>query len=77
LRRRRSCFAALTVLSAQGVHVTDVAQITIKGALVLCAEVSSEKSLSLADVESALSTRDIVRDRCQRDGRESGAQRSK
>jgi len=29
---------------------------------VLCAEVSSEKSLSLADVESALSTRDIVRD---------------
>jgi phosphoserine phosphatase len=55
-------FAALAVLSARGVHITDVAQITIKGALVLCAEVSTEKSLSLADVESALSTRDIVRD---------------
>jgi len=31
-------FAALTSLEARGIEITDVAQITIRGALVLCAE---------------------------------------
>jgi phosphoserine phosphatase len=54
-------FAALSLLSAKGVHITDVAQITIKGALVLCAEVSTEKSFTVADVEATLAQRDIAR----------------
>jgi phosphoserine phosphatase len=53
-------FAALTLLEARGVAITDVAQITIRGALVLCAEVSSRNAVDRAVVEEALGQRDIV-----------------
>ncbi len=53
-------FAALRSLSEIGVHITDVAQITIRGSLVLCAEVSTEKSISVGRVEEALEERDIA-----------------
>lgn len=53
-------FCALTSLSEIGVHITDVAQITIRGALVLCAEVSTEKSISVGRVQEALEERDIA-----------------
>ena len=53
-------FAALSDLSAAGARVTDVGQITIRGALVLCAEVHGE-NLSRRDVQNALNAHDIVR----------------
>ena len=53
-------FAALKSLEARGIAITDVAQITIRGALVLCAEVSSRNSVDRAVVEEALGQRDIV-----------------
>jgi phosphoserine phosphatase len=52
-------FAALSLLSDQGGHITDVAQITIRGALVLCAELNVE-SATAEHIEAALSQRDIV-----------------
>jgi phosphoserine phosphatase len=53
-------FLALTSLEARGISITDVAQITIRGALVLCAEVSSRNSISEAVIHEALTQRDIV-----------------
>ena len=44
-------FAALTSLEARGIEITDVAQITIRGALVLCAEVSSRNPVTQALIE--------------------------
>jgi phosphoserine phosphatase len=53
-------FAALTALESRGIVITDVAQITIRGALVLCAEVSSRNTVSRDAVEAALAQRNIV-----------------
>ena len=53
-------FAALTSLEARGIEITDVAQITIRGALVLCAEVSSRNTVARSVVEEALGHRNIV-----------------
>jgi phosphoserine phosphatase len=53
-------FAALTSLESRGLEITDVAQITIRGALVLCAEVSSRNTVHRTVVEEALAQRDIV-----------------
>jgi phosphoserine phosphatase len=53
-------FAALTSLHDIGVEITDVAQITIRGALVLCAEVSGEEPLGAGVIERALAQRDIA-----------------
>jgi phosphoserine phosphatase len=55
----RELFAALTSLSDHGVEITDVAQITIRGALVLCAEVVSAGPTRSA-IEAALARRNIV-----------------
>ncbi len=53
-------FAALTSLETSGVEITDVAQITIRGALVLCAEVSTDASTPSSAIEASLATRDIA-----------------
>ena len=53
-------FAALTSLREAGAEITDVAQITIRGALVLCAEVSSSRSMTCATIDEALAARNIV-----------------
>lgn len=53
-------FGALSTLCQQSAQITDVAQITIRGALVLCAEVTVDSSVTIDDVEAALLTRDIV-----------------
>jgi phosphoserine phosphatase len=53
-------FAALTSLSAHGLEITDVAQITIRGALVLCAEVSANRSVPASVIEEALAKRNII-----------------
>ena len=53
-------FAALSSLRERGVEITDVAQITIRGALVLCAEVSTTTPVGDEVVRAALATRDIV-----------------
>ena len=53
-------FLALTSLETRGIAITDVAQITIRGALVLCAEVSSRNAVSEALIHEALTQRDIV-----------------
>ena len=53
-------FAALTSLEARGIEITDVAQITIRGALVLCAEVSARNAVTRALIDEALAQRDIV-----------------
>jgi phosphoserine phosphatase len=53
-------FAALTSLETRGIEITDVAQITIRGALVLCAEVSSRNAVLRDVVEAALAQRNIV-----------------
>jgi phosphoserine phosphatase len=53
-------FSALRSLEARGIEITDVAQITIRGALVLCAEVSSRNAVSRAVIEEALAQREIV-----------------
>ncbi len=53
-------FLALTSLEARGIAITDVAQITIRGALVLCAEVSSRNPVSRTVIREALTQRDIV-----------------
>ncbi len=55
----RELFAALTSLSDEGVEITDVAQITIRGALVLCAEVVANGPDRTA-IEAALAHRRIV-----------------
>jgi phosphoserine phosphatase len=55
-------FAALAEVSAAGGQLSDVAQITIRGALVLCGEVSVEDAVSEDDLRAALASRDINRD---------------
>jgi phosphoserine phosphatase len=52
-------FGALSSLSEQGGHITDVAQITIRGALVLCAEITVDGA-GADHIEAALSQRDIA-----------------
>ncbi|MGB8196633.1 MAG: phosphoserine phosphatase SerB [Acidimicrobiales bacterium] len=53
-------FAALTSLESRGIAIIDVAQITIRGALVLCAEVTSRNSVARSVIEEALAHRNIV-----------------
>ena len=53
-------FAALTSLEGRGIEIIDVAQITIRGTLVLCAEVSSRNTVARSVIEEALGNRDIV-----------------
>ena len=53
-------FAALSVLAEQGGHITDVAQITIRGALVLCAELTVGSDVGPEVIRAALAQRDIV-----------------
>ena len=53
-------FAALTSLHDIGVEVADVAQITIRGALVLCAEVSVANPIDLSLIQNAIADREIV-----------------
>ncbi len=53
-------FAALTSLEARDIDIIDVAQITIRGALVLCAEVSSRNAITRDVVEEALAQRNIA-----------------
>lgn len=53
-------FAALASLRASGTEITDVAQITIRGSLVLCCEVSTTELTTSATIEAALAERDIV-----------------
>jgi phosphoserine phosphatase len=53
-------FAALTSLEARGIEIIDVAQITIRGTLVLCAEVTSRNTVARSVIEEALAHRDIV-----------------
>ncbi|NNN08414.1 MAG: phosphoserine phosphatase SerB [Acidimicrobiaceae bacterium] len=55
-------FAALAQVSTEGGQLSDVAQITIRGSLVLCAEVSVDESVSEDDLRAALAVRDIHRD---------------
>ena len=54
-------FAALSALESSGATLADVGQITIRGALVLCAEVSGE-GLRAEAVDAALATRAIASD---------------
>lgn len=54
-------FAALSSLEASGATLADVGQITIRGALVLCAEVSAE-DLRTEAVHAAIATRAIASD---------------
>ncbi|MGA7834729.1 MAG: phosphoserine phosphatase SerB [Acidimicrobiales bacterium] len=55
-------FDALHSLEGSNVHLMDVAQITIRGTLVLCAEVSSESDLTLDALEASLAQRAIATD---------------
>lgn len=52
-------FAALSSLSAQNAQLIDVGQITIRGALVLCAEVVVDDTLGPDAIRAALEVRDI------------------
>jgi phosphoserine phosphatase len=53
-------FAALSSLSERNAHVIDVAQITIRGTLVLCAEIVVDSSVGPGEIEEALHARNIV-----------------
>jgi phosphoserine phosphatase len=55
-------FEALNALKAEGLHLMDVAQITIRGTLVLCAEVNAEGTVTREDLVAALSERSIEGD---------------
>lgn len=55
-------FAALSTVTTDLGQLADVAQITIRGSLVLCAEVTVPDDLSLAHVRAAIAERDIERD---------------
>ena len=55
-------FAALAIVTQQGGQLVDVAQITIRGSLVLCGEVTVDDTVTAADVAAAVSARDIERD---------------
>ena len=52
-------FRALHSLENEDVHLVDVAQITIRGTLVLCAEVITESSLTQASLTAVLLEREI------------------
>lgn len=52
-------FKAVHSLEAQGVCLTDVAQITIRGQLVLCGEVDAPEGVSITEIEAALAACDI------------------
>ncbi|MGA2295132.1 MAG: phosphoserine phosphatase SerB [Acidimicrobiales bacterium] len=52
-------FAALGALAGIGGQLTDVAQITIRGALVLCAELTLDADISSEVLTAALAERDI------------------
>jgi phosphoserine phosphatase len=54
-------FAALSRVSESGGQLSDVAQITIRGSLVLCGEVNVDETVSEDDVRKALADRDIDR----------------
>ncbi|HEV7958841.1 MAG TPA: phosphoserine phosphatase SerB [Acidimicrobiales bacterium] len=53
-------FDALHALEGDDVHLMDVAQITIRGTLVLCAEVSSESALTRDALVASLAKRPIA-----------------
>ena len=55
-------FAALAIVTQQGGQLVDVAQITIRGSLVLCGEVTVDDTVTAADVAAAVSARDLERD---------------
>ncbi|MGC1237477.1 MAG: phosphoserine phosphatase SerB [Acidimicrobiales bacterium] len=55
-------FGALRDLEGEDVHLMDVAQITIRGTLVLCAEVSAESALTHDALVAALAKRPIAHD---------------
>ncbi len=52
-------FHGLHSLEGEGVHLVDVAQITIRGTLVLCAEVITESNLTAASLTAVLLEREI------------------
>jgi len=54
-------FAALASLDALGATLTDVAQITIRGSLVLCAEVAVHDDVTPDAIEQSILARDINR----------------
>jgi len=54
-------FAALALVTVEG-QLRDVAQITIRGTLVLCAEILVADDVSGDDISAAIATRDILRD---------------
>lgn len=54
-------FAALAEVTRSGGQLSDVAQITIRGALVLCGEVTVDDRVSDDDVRAALARHDITR----------------
>ncbi len=53
-------FAALASLAPAGANLSDVAQITIRNALILCGEITTSQSLSAEQVRAALLERNIV-----------------
>jgi phosphoserine phosphatase len=55
-------FAALATVNEAGGQLADVAQITIRGYLVLCAEVTTDDGVSADEVQAAVARRDICRD---------------
>jgi phosphoserine phosphatase len=55
-------FGALHDLEGPDVHLLDVAQITIRGTLVLCAEVSAESPVTRDDLIASLAKRPIATD---------------
>ena len=54
-------FAALQTLVVSEGSLSDVAQITIRGTLVLCAEVTVADEVEVADLEAAVAAQDIVK----------------
>lgn len=58
-------FAALAAVTQDAGRLADVAQITIRGSLVLCGEITVPDTVTMADVERALAERDLVRDGLQ------------
>ena len=55
-------FAALALVTQGEGHLADVAQITIRGSLVLCGEVTVPDTVTIDDVRAAIASRDIERD---------------
>jgi len=55
-------FAALAAITTDQGHLADVAQITIRGSLVLCGEVTVPDSVTIDDVRAAVAKRDLERD---------------